>query len=125
MPHPTVLLADRDPDSRAIFRAILERHGYQVVEAPDPDHALEAARTARPSLVIQEYPFRFPDGSTLAQKLKAEDATASILILTITARVTKPELAAAWLDYSARVLTKPIHPGAVLRNVEEMIGLPG
>jgi CheY-like chemotaxis protein len=122
MPHHTVLLVDGDADSRTIFRTVLEHRGYRVVEATDPEEALRIARTVRPSLVIQEYPLRLRDGTTLAGTLKADPKTACILILTITAHVMKPALAAAWLDHSARVLTKPILPGTVARNVDELIG---
>jgi two-component system, cell cycle response regulator len=122
MPHHTVLLVDGDVDARTIFRTVLEHRGYRVIEATDPEEALRIARTVRPSLVIQEHPLHFRDGTTFAQALKADPETACILILTITAHVMKPELAAAWLDHSARVLTKPILPGAVARNVDELIG---
>jgi CheY-like chemotaxis protein len=122
MPHHRVLLVDKDDDSRTIFRTILEYRGYRVVEAAEPEEAFRIARTVRPSLVIQEHPLRLRDGTTLAQALKAAPETAGILILTITAHVMKPELAAAWLDHSARVLTKPILPGAVARSVDELIG---
>jgi CheY-like chemotaxis protein len=121
MPHHTVLLVDGDADSRTIFRTVLEHRGYRVVEATEAEEAVWVARTILPSLVIQEHPIRLPDGSTLAGTLKADPETASIMILTITAHVMKPDLAAAWLDHSARVLTKPILPGSVAQNVDELI----
>jgi CheY-like chemotaxis protein len=118
----TVLLVSRDRDSREIFRSILEHRGYVVVEAVDPLEVLEIARVVRLDLLIRDYPLLLPDGSSVAEALKSDPATASIPILTITSRVTESELTAAKLDHSVRVLTKPIHPTLVVRHVQELIG---
>lgn len=119
-----VLLVDEDPKYRGFLRTVLEERGYRVLEAQDGVEGLRLARAHHPDLIIREHPVPLPDGSTLAETLKADPATSSILIVTITARATVPDIRAALEDNSVRVLLKPVHPLRVAQTVEGLIGGP-
>jgi len=118
---PTVLLVNGGKDSREIYGAILKHNGFCVLDAEDAVEGLRLARAHLPDVLIREHPMMLPDGSTLSATLKADPATASIQILTVTARVMPAELAAAYADHSARVVTKPLFPAQIVQHVRELL----
>lgn len=122
MAQRTVLLVDGDTDTRKIFRAILLHHGYRVIEAKTAADGLQLAQTARPDVIILEFPVLLPDGHILAEVIKRDPATASIVVLTITSRAFPGELEMARMAGSDACLTKPIRPQLVVEEVERLLG---
>jgi CheY-like chemotaxis protein len=51
--RPLVLVAD-DPDTRLLFRTVLEMRGYCVIEAADGEETVSAAVSARPDLILMD-----------------------------------------------------------------------
>ena len=51
---PTVLVADDNPDQRALYVDILTHAGYVVIEARDGAEAIERAREDRPALILMD-----------------------------------------------------------------------
>ncbi|HBP17807.1 MAG TPA: hypothetical protein DEA08_08440 [Planctomycetes bacterium] len=47
-----VILLDPDPESRMLLRTMLERDGYAVLEAQDPNHAMDVVRASRATLML-------------------------------------------------------------------------
>ena len=52
--RPLVLVADDDPDTRFLFRTVLEMRGYCVIEAADGEETVSAAVSARPDLILMD-----------------------------------------------------------------------
>ena len=49
---PEIVLLDPDPESRLLLRSLLERDGYQVSEANDPNHCVDVLRASHANLVL-------------------------------------------------------------------------
>lgn len=49
-----VLVADDDPDTRLLFRTVLETRGYRVIEAADGEETVGAAETACPDMILMD-----------------------------------------------------------------------
>jgi response regulator RpfG family c-di-GMP phosphodiesterase len=47
-----IIVLDPDPESRMLLRTLLERDGYEVVEAHDPNHAMDVVRGSRATLML-------------------------------------------------------------------------
>lgn len=69
----TILLVDDDPDARRSMRRVLERKGYQVLEAGDPDEAGEAAERHASEIALAVLDVVLPDkdGVTVGSELAA------------------------------------------------------
>ena len=52
--RPLVLVADDDPDTRLLFRTVLEVRGYCVIEAEDGEETVSAAESACPDLILMD-----------------------------------------------------------------------
>ena len=67
---PSVLIVDDHADFRASARALLERHGFEVVaDAKDGEEALDAAARLRPDLVLLDVQLPGMDGFEVAERL--------------------------------------------------------
>jgi CheY-like chemotaxis protein len=124
-----ILLVDDDYDFLELNRIILERAGYRVVVAAEPDQALTKMASERPDLVISDLMMTSLDsGFSLARAIKEAPAFAGIPII-ITTSVTS----ALGLDFRPRSETdmcemhidayfdKPLDPTRLLNKVAELL----
>jgi two-component system alkaline phosphatase synthesis response regulator PhoP len=81
----TVLVVDDEPDMRYLLAVVLERAGYVVIEAAHGNAALEQVRSSQPGLVITDRMMPVMDGAELIERLRADEGTAGIPIVLLTA----------------------------------------
>ncbi len=87
MSAPTEIIlnvADHEPGRYATTR-ILNRAGFQVIEAGTGKEALRLARSASPQLVILDVNLPDMSGIDVCRKLKTDAETASIMVLQVSA----------------------------------------
>ena len=82
---PTILLAEDHLDSREAMRALLEAHGYRVVEAANGREAVERALEERPDLVLMDIMMPEMDGFEATRVLRSQEGTSSLPIIAVTA----------------------------------------
>ncbi len=81
-----VLIVEDDAALRETCRDILTEEGLTVVEATDGPSGLAAARRERPDAIVLDIAMPGMDGYQVAEALVAEEPTAAIPILFLTAR---------------------------------------
>lgn len=79
-----ILVADDEPDLLNAAKIMLERGGYQVIEAKDGDEALEKAYSEKPDLIILDVVMPSKTGTEVCRMLKDDPQTSSIPILMYT-----------------------------------------
>ena len=114
-----ILLVSRDPDFSRIYGLALQHAGHHVLLLDHPDDAVGWAVAERPEIVIVEFPTSTSVGRTVAESLRDDPRTAAIPVVALTARLTHPELTHAHGCGAVRVLTMPISPRDVVREVVE------
>ena len=73
-----ILVADDDPQMRRLIKSVLQREGFEVVEAVDGLDALEAVERSRIDLVILDLEMPRLDGLGVLEELRAQMRTASL-----------------------------------------------
>ncbi|NLH49078.1 MAG: response regulator transcription factor [Myxococcales bacterium] len=117
MSKPLILVVDDEEDILELIRYNLAKEGYQVGTVTTGEDALAFARREKPNLVILDLMLPGVDGLEVCKRLKANDATAAIPVIMLTAKsedadvVTGLELGAD--DY----LTKPFSPRVLVARV--------
>jgi two-component system, cell cycle response regulator DivK len=120
----SVLVVDDEPDHREICRAVLMHSGYDVLEASDGEEAIRLARTESPDAILMDVSIPRIDGWEATRILKADEATARIPIIALTAfAVTETREKAARAGCDA-YLAKPIEPHGVVEEIRRHIGDP-
>lgn len=80
--HESVLIVDDDAQFRMAARRVLEASGFSVVaEAADGAHALAAAGTFAPEVVVLDVQLPDIDGFEVCRRLAAEGAPATVVLV--------------------------------------------
>ncbi len=118
-----VVVVEDHPTMRASLRVILESGGHEVVaEAADGRAALRAVAESHPDVLVLDLHVPVVSGEDVLRRLGADEATASLPVIVVTADGEEGRRSA--LALGARgYLTKPFGPDVLLREVERV--LPG
>jgi CheY-like chemotaxis protein len=124
-PHPsavsTILVVDDDPDTRFMFRLVLEQHGHEVVEASDGEAALGLINpNPLPDLITTDLTMPILNGEGLIKRLRSEPRTASIPIVVVSSDPnTARALQASGLVEA--VVSKPFDPFALADCIRTVV----
>jgi CheY-like chemotaxis protein len=84
--HALVLVADDEAHIRMVVADKLRSLGYEVLEAPDGEEALELATTHKPDAVVTDLQMPFMNGLELCTRLRELPETAGAKAILLTAR---------------------------------------
>jgi len=124
-----ILIVDDDFDFLEINRHILERAGYRVQTAGDPDQALALMERERPDLVISDLMMTAIDsGFSFSRAIKENERWAGIPVIISTSVSSalgldfrpkeEDDLAAMNVD---AYFDKPLRADALLAKIEELL----
>lgn len=104
----SVLIVDDDEDLRLLLHIMLERSGFAVAEAGSGQEALRRVKEVRPDVVVLDVMMPDMNGLETCRALRAEEATADLPVIMLSARMN-PNAVAAGLEAGAtEYLTKPV-----------------
>jgi DNA-binding NtrC family response regulator len=112
---PSVLLVDDDPELLASLLPVLARRGLQVASAGSADMALALMRQQPVDVLVLDVKLPGTDGLELLRRIKAEDPTVEVILLTgyPSVRDAVRGLGLGAVDY----LGKPPDIGALLEAI--------
>jgi two-component system cell cycle response regulator DivK len=114
-----ILLVEDNDKNMKLFRDVLRASGYETLEATTGGRALELAVEQEPDLVLLDVRLPDIDGLAVLERLRAEDRTASIPVLALTAQAMAGDrerfLAAGFDGY----VSKPVNIVALVETVRE------
>ncbi len=118
-PAARIVVADDETGVRGFLRAVLDRGGYEVIEAADGEQALQAARAGGVGLVITDLVMPKREGIETIQALRKE--MPAIRIIAITGKFEGPYLQMIQFLGADAVLTKPVRAELLLAKVAEVL----
>jgi type IV pilus assembly protein PilB len=115
-----ILLADDDASMRRLLRTVLEREGFEVVEALDGLETLDAVEGHGIDLVILDHDMPNLTGLGVLEEMRARVSTAGIPVIRLPARTDDTELEA--LELGAQYfMTKPVQPRSLVARVKSVL----
>ena len=111
-PRP-VLVVDDDDATRAAEHAVLEHHGFRVVEARDGAEAMRVLNQDPPSVVVLDVQMPGVDGPSFARELRMALRRVPLIVLT---GKSDPRREADRVNAEA-YLAKPFDAGELVRVV--------
>jgi CheY-like chemotaxis protein len=117
---PRILNVDDDSPARFLKSRILERAGFQVIEAETAADAIDRAARSNPKLVLLDLPLPDGDGFQVCEKLKSEQPEVPVVMITSTYCTTQARqdgLAAGADAY----LLEPISPDRLVRVIMKFV----
>ena len=112
-----VLIVDDIPDNLAVLHDALDESGYTVLVATDGASALARAAQALPDIVLLDALMPGMDGFEVARHLKADEATAPIPIVFMTALTDTEHVLAAFAAGGVDYVAKPVRPREVVARI--------
>jgi CheY-like chemotaxis protein len=123
----SILIIDDEAPIRSMLRLILEREGYQVIEAPDGIEGIRHYRQQPTDLIITDLIMPNKDGIGMIIDLKKEYPDINIIAMS-GGGLNKPDgyLKGAKQLGAKYTLSKPIDRGELLRAVKDTLkDIPG
>src|SRR5210317_2056513 len=120
-----ILIIDDESQIRSMLRLMLERVGYEVVEAPDGIEGIRKYREKPADLIITDLIMPNKDGIGMIIDLKNEFPEVKIIAMS-GGGVNKPDgyLKGAKKLGAAYTLTKPIDREEMLRTIKDVLKAP-
>ncbi len=123
---PKILIVDDDPDFVLVCRTVLQREGYDVLEAANGRRALEVMGKDRPDLVLLDVMMStILEGVDVSKEMQSDPNLKDVPIVMISSIATteyamdfpdnEPIPIEAWI-------TKPIQPQVLLNIVKRFLG---
>lgn len=119
---PTILVVDDEAHILHVVSLKLRNAGFAVVTADNGEEGLEACLAHQPDLIITDYQMPLMSGLEMSTALKADERTAHIPALMLTARGFSIPAESLAKTNIVSVLSKPFSPREVLQKVQDMLG---
>jgi len=117
-----ILVVDDNEVARYGKMRILQRAGFEVIEAANGSDALRLAETRNPRLIVLDVQMPDIDGWEVCRRLKANAETASVLVLQISATYVREEDTVRALEGGADgCLTEPIEGPVLIATVRALL----
>jgi DNA-binding response OmpR family regulator len=116
-----VLVADDDADIRDLVAFKLEQAGFEVIAVEDGQTALDQARSRQPTLAVLDVSMPGISGIEVCRMLRADPATAGMLIIMLTARVQEQDVEGGFSAGADDYVTKPFSPRELVSRIQALL----
>ena len=116
-----VLVVEDDPDIAELVARYLEKAGYTATRVSSGRDALDAVRAKAPDLIVLDVMLPHVDGLEVCRLLRANEHTASIPIIMLTARAEESERIVGLEMGADDYLAKPFSPNELVARVRALL----
>ena len=116
-----VLVIEDNEQNLYLITFILEKHGFQVIQAHDGQTGIELTRKERPTLVLLDIQLPVMDGYMVARELKKDPANLNIPVIAVTSYAMTGDREKALAAGCSGYITKPINPDTIISYLEEFL----
>ena len=117
-----ILIADDDPDLRALIGFALTQAGYLVLRAPDGPSALRAFEAESPDLVVLDINMPGASGFQVCEAIRLKSR---VPIMMLTVRGEEEDLVRALELGADDYLNKPFSPRTLLARIKALLRRAG
>jgi two-component system, cell cycle response regulator DivK len=104
----TIMVVEDYDDTRYFLKQLLEKKGYQVLEAANGQEAIEVAQREHPDLIVMDLDLPILDGIGATQYLRQQPDTKHLPIVAVTAYPMSFTRVKAFAKGCDEYLRKPI-----------------
>src|ERR1700730_10057586 len=116
-----VLIVEDDPDIAELVARYLDKAGFVSQRASSGKDALQAFAARPPDLLVLDLMLPHVDGLEICRRLRANEATAAIPIIMLTARAEESERIVGLELGADDYLAKPFSPNELVARVRALL----
>jgi len=116
-----ILMVEDEPKNMKLLRDLLQKFGYETMEATDGEQGVELTRKIKPDLVLMDIMMPKLDGLEATRILKADISTKDIPVVALTAFAMSGDKERALEAGCDGYVTKPVDVRELLKTVEQFL----
>ena len=116
-----ILVADDEPHIRKLVTFTLSNRGHEILQAEDGGQAFEMAKAELPDLILLDVMMPVMTGYDVLHKLKADEETAGIPVIMLSAKSQRTEVEAGLTRGAEQYICKPFTPKDLVQQVTELL----
>ena len=116
-----ILIVEDDEKSLYLARFILEKEGYEVIEARDGLEAPDNVSKETPDLILMDMQLPKLDGYEVTRQIKADERLSKIPVIALTAYAMKGDREKTQEAGCDDFITKPINPEEFIKIVNSYL----
>ena len=116
-----VLIVDDSPTEIHILRGMLEKHGFDCIEAESGELGIEKARSEQPDVILMDIVMPGLNGFQTTRQLTRDEATKHIPIIIVSTKSQETDKVWAMRQGAKDYLVKPVKEPALLERVNSIL----
>jgi len=116
-----ILIVEDNEQNLYLTTFLLEKQGYDVVQARNGEEGVDLAVAERPDLILLDIQLPVMDGYEVARRLKAVEETRSIPIVAVTSYAMAGDREAVLAAGCEGYIEKPIDPDHFAEQVKKFL----
>jgi two-component system cell cycle response regulator DivK len=116
-----ILIVEDEPRNLKLLRDLLQRFGYEILEAPDGEQGVKLAVEKIPDLILMDIMMPKMDGLEATRIIKADTKTKNIPIIALTSYAMKGDREKTIEAGCDGYIAKPIDIKEVLKAIEHFL----
>ncbi len=117
----TILVIEDNEKNAYLVTFILEKYGYQVIQARDGETGIALARQAKPDLILLDIQLPEMDGYAVARELTSDGELRAIPIVAVTSYAMLGDRERILAEGCAGYIEKPINPATFMAEIEQYL----
>ncbi len=116
-----ILIAEDEPDIRALVKFALEYAGHEIVQAEDGAQAVEMAREILPELIIMDVRMPKMTGHEACVEMKRDENLKDTPVVFLSAKGQDIEVQQGMNAGATEYILKPFAPDVLIARVSEIL----
>ena len=117
----TILIVEDEPRNMKLMRDLLQRFGYETIEAVDGEQGVELAKVAKPDLILMDIMMPKMDGLEATRIIKTDIITKHIPIIALTSYAMKGDRERTIEAGCDMYIAKPVDILEVLKAIKHYL----
>jgi two-component system phosphate regulon response regulator PhoB len=117
-----VLIVDDEPHILRSLGFVLQRAGYEVLQARSGEDALEQVKQHRPELIFLDIMMPHVDGYEVCRRIKDSSETSDTYVIMLTAKGLEDDRKRGLEAGADEYMTKPFSPSRAMERVDLILG---
>jgi len=117
----TILVIEDNEKNLYLVTFILEKYGYQVIQARDGEAGIALARQMKPDLILLDIQLPVMDGYAVARELRRNGELRVIPIVAVTSYAMLGDRERILAEGCVGYIEKPINPATFIAEIERYL----
>jgi CheY-like chemotaxis protein len=116
-----ILVVEDNETNLYLIRFVLEKSGYEVIEAREGVAGVELAIKEKPDLILMDIQLPDMDGLEATKRIRASEADSQIPIIALTSFAMAGDRERALTAGCTSYIEKPINPDTFIAEIEKFL----